>query len=179
MADRRPFLTASGFTLIELLVAMTIIALLVGAASVGYRQSRLRTAEAAAVAALNAINHAQFAYMQTCGKNRYAPTLVALGAAGPGSPHGFLSPDLAASDPLTKSGYVIKMGGTVVTEGEQTCTGLAPLERYRLTADPQVPGATAHRFYGTNVDRVIYGDAQSFANDMPEAGAPDHGAEIR
>ena len=170
---------ASGFTLIELLVALGIVAVLATAAAVGYRQSRLRTAEAAALTALNAINQAQFAYMQTCGKHRYAPTLVALGTAVPGSPHGYLSPDLAASDPLMKSGYVIQMTGTAVTEGEQTCTGLVPLERYRVTADPQVPGSTGDRFYGTNIDRVIYSDTQSFADNMPEAGAPGHGAEIR
>ena len=124
-------------------------------------------------------NQAQFAYMQSCGRHRYAPTLVALGTPAPGSPHGFVSPDLAVSDPLMKSGYVIQMSGTQVTEGEQTCTGSMPLERYRLTADPQVPGSTGNRYYGTNIDRVIYTDSQSFADNMPEAGPPGHGSEIR
>jgi type II secretory pathway pseudopilin PulG len=158
---------------------MTIVALLASAAMVGYRLSRIRTAEAAAVTALNAINQAQFAYMQSCGRQRYAPTLASLATPAPGSPHGFLSPDLGISDPLMKSGYVIQMTGTQVTEGEQTCTGMVPLERYTLTADPQVPGATGTRYYGTNVDRVIYSDSQSFADNMPESGPPGHGAEIR
>lgn len=158
---------------------MTIVALLASAAMVGYRQSRIRTAEAAAVSALNTINQAQFAYMQSCGNHRYAPTLVSLATPAPGSPHGFLSPDLGVSDPLLKSGYVIQMTGTQVTEGEQSCTGMVPLERYRLTADPQVPGATGNRYYGTNIDRVIYTDSQSFADNMPESGPPGHGAEIR
>ncbi len=117
--------------------------------------------------------------MQSCGKQRYAPTLVALGMPAPGSPHAFLSPDLAVSDPLLKSGYLIQMVGTPATEGEQTCTGLVPLERYRLTADPQVPGATGNHWFGTNVDRVIYTDSQSFADNMPESGPPGHGTEIR
>lgn len=169
----------AGFTLVELLVVLTIIALLASAAVVGYRQARVRTAEAAAVSALTAINQAQFAYMQSCGKHRYAPTLAALGAAVPGNPQGYLSPDLAVSDPLLKSGYVIQLAGTESTEGEQTCSGLVPLDRYRLTADPQVTGSTGSRFYGTNGDRVIYSDTRSFAEDMSETGAPGHGAEIR
>ena len=172
-------LSSSGFTLIELLVVVTIVALLTGMAVVGYRQARIRGAEAAAVSALNAINQAQFAYMQSCGRQRYAPTLVALGMPAPGNPAGFVSPDLAASDPLEKSGYVLQLRGTETTEGEQTCTGLIPLERYRLTADPVNPGSSGNRYYGTNTDRVVYADAQSFAEDMPETGAPGHGAEIR
>ncbi|MGH9372142.1 MAG: hypothetical protein ACRD15_11485, partial [Vicinamibacterales bacterium] len=88
-----------------------------------------------------------------------------------------LSPDLAVSDPLQKSGYAFQMTGTEATEGAQTCTGGAPLERYRLTADPLNPGSA--RFFGTNTDRVIYADVASFAADMPETGAPGHGAEIR
>jgi prepilin-type N-terminal cleavage/methylation domain-containing protein len=178
-AFRRVAASSAGFTLVELMVVLTIVALLASAGMVFYRQSRLRTAEAAAVSALNAINQAQFAYMQTCGKQRYAPTLAALGTPAPGNAQGFISPDLAVSDPLGKSGYLIQLTGTEVSEGEKTCTGLVPLERYRLTADPQVPGATGNRFYGTNTDRVIYADTQTYIENMPEAGPPGHGAEIR
>ena len=170
---------AGGFTLVELLVVLTVVALLATMAMVGYRHARVRGAEAAAVGALNAINQAQFAYMQSCGKHRYAPTLVALGTPIPGHETGFISPDLAVSDPLQKSGYLIQLSGTPSTEGEQTCTGLIPLDRYRLTADPLTPGATGNRYYATNTDRVIYSDTQSFIDHMPETGAPGHGAEIR
>jgi hypothetical protein len=155
------------------------VSLLAAAAMVGYRQARIRSAEAAAVAALNAINQAQFAYMQSCGRGKYAPTLTALGTPAPGNAEGFVSPDLAVSDPLAKSGYLIQLSGTQATEGEQTCTSLTPLDRYRLTADPLTPGLTGNRFYGTNGDRVIYEDVQSFVEDMSESGAPGHGAEIR
>ena len=160
-------------------MVLALVSLLAAAAAVGFRQARMRGAEAAAVSALNAINQAQFAYMQTCGRHRYAPSLVALATPVPGNPHGFLSPDLAVSDPLQKSGYVIQMSGTEATDGDKTCTGVTPLERYKLTADPVTPGSSGIRFYGTNVDRVIYSDRATFAEDMPEAGAPEHGAEIR
>ena len=170
---------SSGFTLLELLIVVIIVALLASVAMVGYRQTRIRGAEAAAVGTLNTINQAQFLFMQTCGKRRYAPTLVALGTPAPGDQHGFLSPDLAVSDPLPKSGYIFEMTGTPSTEGEQTCTGQVPLDRYRLTADPTTPSSTGIHFYGTNTDRVVYVDLQSFAGNMPETGAPGHGSEIK
>ena len=163
----------------ELVVVVGIVALLAAAAMVGYGQSRIRAAEAAAISALHAINQAQFIFMQSCGNQRYAPSLAALGAPAPGNDQGFISPDLAAGDPLQKSGYLFQLSGTEATEGEQTCTGTIPLERYRLTADPLVPGTTGNLFFGTNTDRVIYSDRVTFAEDMPETGPPGHGEEIR
>ena len=169
----------SGFTLIELLVVLVIIGLLASMAMVGYRHARVRSAEASAVSTLNAINQAQFVYMQSCGKQRYAPTLVALGTPVPGDEHAFLSPDLATADPLLKSGYRFVMTGSPVSEGEQTCTGSIPLDRYVLTADPLTPAVTGIHFYGTNTDRVVYSDLQTFDGNMPETGSPSHGAEIK
>jgi len=169
----------AGFTLLELLVVLAIIALLASTAMVGYRQARIRGLEASAIATLNSLNRGQFVYMQTCGRHRYAPSLVSLATPAPGNEYGFVSADLAVSDPLEKSGYVFQLTGTPVTEGEQTCTGSVPLERYRLTADPINPGVTGNHFYGTNTDRVIYSDLQTFREDMPETGPPGHGVEIK
>jgi prepilin-type N-terminal cleavage/methylation domain-containing protein len=170
--------SSRGFTLIELLIVMAIVAVLATLAMVGYRYARVRGQEAAAITALNEINQAQFAFMQSCGKQRYAPTLMSLAQPAPGNDQGFISPDLALSDPLQKSGYIFALSGTPSTEGEQTCNGAVPLERYRLTAEP-LGTADANRFFGTNTDRVIYADRATFADDMPENGAPGHGAEIR
>jgi prepilin-type N-terminal cleavage/methylation domain-containing protein len=169
----------SGFTLIELLVVMTIIAVLASMAMFGYRHARIRSAETSAVATLTTINRGQFMFMQSCGRQRYAPTLLALASPAPGDEHGFISADLATPELLQKSGYQFQMTGTASTEGEQTCTGAVPLDRYRLTASPQNPGLTGSHFYGTNTDRVIYEDFASFAEDMPETGPPGHGAEIK
>jgi prepilin-type N-terminal cleavage/methylation domain-containing protein len=170
---------ASGFTLIELLVVMAIVAVLASAATAGYRQSKIRAAETSALTSLNALNQAQFVYMQSCGKQRYAPNLVALGTPLPGETHAFVSADLAEADPLVKSGYVVEMTGTPATEGEQTCTGAVPLEHYRITADPINPGISGRSYYGTNTDRVVYEDLASFHDDMPETGPPGHGTEIK
>lgn len=169
----------NGFTLLELLVVMAIVALLAAAAIVGIQQARIRGTEAAAISALHAINQAQFIFMQSCGKGRYAPSLVALGVPVPGHDRGFISADLAVSDPLEKSGYRIELTGTPSTEGEQTCSGAVPLDRYSVTADPLTPGTTGNRFFGTNTDRVIYADTATFAENMPATGPPGHGAEIR
>jgi type IV pilus assembly protein PilA len=169
----------AGFTLLELVVVIAIVGVLVAMAMAGTRTARIRAAESAAIAALSAINQGQFAFMQSCGHQRYAPTLVALGTPAPGFDTGFISPDLAMSDPLEKSGYVFQLSGTPSVDGALTCTGLVPLDSYRLTADPVVPGSSGDRFFGTNTDRVIYAGVTSFADDMPESGPPQHGEEIR
>lgn len=168
-----------GFTLIEILVVVAIIGILSSIAVVGYQTARVRGMEVTAIITLDAINKAQFAYMQTCGNQRYAPTLVSLGALVPGSGTAFLSPDLTLSDPLTKSGYLVRMSGTEVLDPVLTCTGATPLLGYQVTADPVTPGVTGVRYFGTNLERLIFADATSFTGTMPEAGAPEHGVEIK
>ncbi len=169
---------ARGFTLVELLIVMVIIALLVTVTMVMYRQSRIRGAEAAMVASLEAINQAQFAFFQTCGQQRYAPTLTSLGVRVPGG-DGFLSSDLTSGDQIAKSGYLIQMAGTAVLDVTgPACNGVTPVAAYQATADPVVPGTTGNRFFGTNADRVIYEDIATFTGNMPEDGAPNHGTEI-
>jgi prepilin-type N-terminal cleavage/methylation domain-containing protein len=173
-----PRRSSRGFTLIELLIVMAIVAILVATAMAAYGTYRVRGLEAAAVSALSAINQAQFAFMQTCGRHNYAPTLASLGTAPPGSESAFLSPDLAASDPLEKSEYLIEMRGTPAIDAELACTGVAPLSSYIVTADPLRP-STGARYFATNTDRFIYGDAVTFREDMPDTGAPGHGTEVK
>ena len=170
---------SSGFTIIEILIVMALIGVVSSLAVMGVRHARVRAAETTALSALRTINHAQFAYMQGCGNQAFAPTLVSLGTPPPGSDSAFLSPDLAQSDPVQKSGYVIQLGGTVKTDAVPTCNGVEPLDKYFLTADPINPGHSGIRSFGTNSDRVIYADVGTFAGNMPESGAPGHGVEIR
>lgn len=168
----------SGFTLVELLVVTIIVAVLLSVSVVLYRGARLRGGESAALATLDAINQAQFAYMQTCGNQRYAPTLSSLGTPTPNGGSPYLSPDLTTGDIVVKGGYSFQMAGTPVTDGSQTCTGATPVVSYQVTADPTTPGVTGGRYFGTNTDRAIFEGLESFLGSMPETGAPEKGTEI-
>ena len=168
-----------GFTLIELLLVVLIVGILLAFAVANYQQARIRGAETSAIGALSAINRAQFAYKQTCGNQKFAPSLTALGKPNPATSEAYLSPDLTESDEVVKSGYRIFMEGTEVEEPVPTCTGDTPLESYHATADPVSPGHSGRRFFATNVDLVIYEHQESFSGKMPDRGAPDIGQEVR
>jgi len=159
-------------------MVIAIVGVLAAIAMAGYRHARVTGSEAAVVAGLIAINQAQFAFSQTCGDQRYSPTLAGLGVPAPATGQAFLSADMTA-DPLLKSGYLYVMSGTPVVEARPTCNGLAPVTTYLITADPSVPGVSGIRSFGTNSDRVVYADTVTFSRDMPETGAPSHGAEVK
>ena len=167
-----------GFTLVELLIVIAVIGVISAMAMAGYRHAQVRGAEAAAVAGLRAINQAQFSFSQTCGSQRYSPTLAGLGIPHPATGQAFLSSDMTM-DPLVKSGYLFVMSGTEVPDAPKTCNGLAPVGSYRVTADPATPGVTGSLYYATNTDRVIFFDTATFSQDMPETGAPGHGTEVK
>ncbi len=168
-----------GFTLIELLLVIVILGILMTIAMANYRYARIRGAEVSAIAALTAINQAQFAFMQTCGKQKFAPHLSSLGKVNGATGTAYLSPDLTASEDVDKSGYRISMTGTEVEEPLQTCTGETPVETYSLTADPLVEGTTGFRYFGTNLDLAIYESPESLRGKMPPRGAPSIGQEVR
>lgn len=168
-----------GFTLVEMLLVVAIVGILATISIANYRHARLRGTETAAIGALSAINRAQFAFMQTCGRQKFAPHLTTLGKTGPGASSPFLSPDLTGSDEVEKSGYKIQMAGTEVLEPMQTCTGDTPVESYQVTADPVVENSTGKRYFGTNVTLVIYENVETFVGKMPETTAPPMGQEIR
>jgi len=170
---------AGGFTLVELLIVVAIVGILASVAVAAHKYARMRGGEVAAIAALDAINKAQVSYRELCGNHRfYAPTLVSLGVPMPGG-SAFLTPDLSQADPLSKSGYVIRMTGSEVLDEPPMCTGAPPVSGYQVTADPLAPGATGGRYFGTNADGVIFEDDRSLGAEMPESGTPPHGHEIR
>jgi prepilin-type N-terminal cleavage/methylation domain-containing protein len=168
----------SGFTLVELLIVLSIIGILAATSMAIYRTARVRGGETVAVATLHAITEAQFSYAHLCGNQRYAPSLAALTTPMPSTGQAFLSPDLGA-DPLVKSGYRFTLGGTAVTDANQACNGVTPLESYQVTADPERPELSGTRYFGTNTDRVLYEDTETFTGNMPESGPPAHGTEMK
>ena len=169
-----------GFTLIELLLVIAIIGILMSLAMANYHYARLQAAETSAISSLNAINQAQISYMHSCGNQKFAPSLTALGKPSPGTDTAFLSPDLTGADEILKSGYRITMKTTEVTVPLLTCTGDTPADSYQVTADPVTPGVTGHLFFGTNRDLVVYENAaETFVGRMPENGPPPDGQETR
>lgn len=168
-----------GFTLVELLIVVSIIAIVSTLAVAGYRHARISGAEASAIAALISINQAQFAFSQTCGGQRYSPTLAGLGEPAPTTGRAFLSPDLTM-DPAIKSGYVFEMeAAEQVDFAKPACNGVVPVATYRVTADPITPGISGLRYFATNTDRAIFADSATYTEDMPQTGSPGHGWEIR
>ena len=167
-----------GFTLIELLIVVAIVGILASISMAIYIHARVQGNEASAIATLGAVNQGQFAFAQACGNQRYAPTLAGLAVPLPATGSAFLSPDLAV-DPLVKAGYQFAMAGTPLNLEYQSCTGDGLLEHYSVTADPLRPGLSGVRFFGSNSDRVVFADTSSFSGNMPETGAPSHGAELK
>jgi prepilin-type N-terminal cleavage/methylation domain-containing protein len=168
-----------GFTLVELLLVAAIVGIILSMSIASYRYARIRGGEAAAVAALTAINQAQYSYMHTCGNQRFAPHLTSLGKANPGTAAPYLSPDLTSANEVVKSGYLIKMAGTEVEVPTETCTGETPVTSYQSTADPVTPGASGLRFFGTNGDLVVYEHLETLSGRMPETGPPSLGQEAK
>ncbi len=176
---RRRAARAAGFTLVELLIVLAIVGVVVAVGMAGFRIARVRGNETAAVAALTAINQAQVAFAQVCGNGKFAPTLVALGTSMPTTGRAFLSPDLTTGDTVVKSGYLFVMRGTEAVDSKPSCTGVMPVSGYLVTADPIIPGSTGDRFFATSTERVVYEDKATYIGNMPEMGAPGHGAEIK
>ena len=167
-----------GFTLVELLIVFAIVCVVTSLAAAGYRHSRAKAGEAVAVAGLQTINQAQFAFAQTCGNQRYSPTLAGLGTPAPTTGRAFISPDMAA-DPVVKSGYQFVLAATPTPDAPTACNGIATVPAYQVTADPTSRGVSGVQFFATNTDRIVYADSATYAGNMPETGAPGHGVEVK
>lgn len=168
-----------GFTLIELLIVLAILGILFAIAVPHLLNARTSADEASAITSLEAINQAQEVFKHTCGQERYAPTLTALGTPARSTGIAFLSPDLTAADTIDKSGYQITMTGSVGDTPATACNGVTTSTGYAATADPLQPGTSGSRHFATNTTRVLYQSAETLAGKTPETGAPEGAAELK
>ena len=177
---RRDRGAAAGFTLVELMIVMAIIGILLALAFARYRNMQAAGNETSAISALRSIAVAQWQFSQTCGNQKYAATLAALGQPVPTTGAAFLSPDLTAGDVVRHSGYDFRIAAKPLNDAPPACNGAAVAAGYAATADPEEAGRTGSRFFAINTDRILYEDPeQTFTEKMPETGPPPHGIEVK
>jgi Tfp pilus assembly protein PilE len=162
------------------MIVLAILGILLAVAFTEYRGLQAKGNEASAVSSMRSIAVAQWQFALTCGNTKYAATLDALAQPVPQTGHAFLSPDLALANGFEKSGYTFQMAAKPIDNAAPACNGAAVTEGYAATADPTKPGVSGKYYYAINGQRVIYADQEkSFKDNMPETGAPSHGAEVK
>jgi len=167
---------ADGFALIDVLFVCAIMGVLSTIALPRMLLAKQSAGAASAIGSLRTIHSAQLTFALTCGAGFYAPNLTTLGRAHANSREAFISPNLATSNSVTRSGYVIEVDGAAWSGAPGSCNGLAVGEAaqgWRAYADPT--SAENKRFFATNVNGAIWENNSSMSSLMPEAGDPSGG----
>ena len=167
---------ADGFALIDVLFVCAIMGVLSTIALPRMLLAKQSAGAASAIGSLRTIHSAELTFALTCGAGFYAPNLTTLGRAPANSREAFISPNLATSNSVTRSGYVIEVDGAPWSGAPGSCNGLAVGEAaqgWRAYADPT--SAENKRFFATNVNGAIWENNSSMSSLMPEAGDPSGG----
>lgn len=151
-----------GFTLLELMIVVALIVIIAAITIPSITDAKIHTNEAAAVAAIRAINVAEVTYQSTYGG--YAESLANLGGADPctRSKETACLLDESVTGGL-KSGYRFAAVGGNGADGMNTS--------YVVGAAPEVYDRTGRRLFCTTDKNVIRVDLNSGGSTVPPDAA--------
>jgi len=171
---------ADGFALIDILFVCALMGVLMSIALPRMLMARQSAGAASAIGSMRTIHSAELTFALTCGAGFYAPNLTTLGRAPAGSREAFISPNLATSNTVSRSGYIMQVDGTPYPGAPGSCNGLGMGEAaqgWRAFADPV--GSDNKRFFGTNVNGAIWEWNSTLGPVIPEVGEPGSGQLLR
>jgi prepilin-type N-terminal cleavage/methylation domain-containing protein len=167
-----------GFTLIELLIVVAIIGIIAAIAVPGLLSARRSGNEASAIGSLRAISSSQQAFSTSCANGFFATALTQLATPPTAGSAPFISPDLGATNSVTKSGYTVGLAGAsdgVAATGTSAtaCNGATPVtSSYYATAVPLSPGSTGTRYFWIGTLGTIFSANTAIATTVGMSNAP-------
>lgn len=167
----------SGFALLDLIFVCGIIGLLCSIAVPKLLLAKQAAGAASAIGTLRTVGSSQLTFALTCGSGFYAPDLLTLGTAPPGSNEPFIGPDMSSSNMIQKSSYTFRLEATPYPGAPPSCNGTpsgGTGQGFKAAADPTEP--TNFRFFASNSNGQLYEDSVTLWDDMPEVGDPTVGA---
>lgn len=171
---------ANGFALIDILFVCAIMGVLATIALPRMLVARQSAGAASAIGSLRSLHSAQLTFALTCGGGFYAPNLTTLGQAPVGSREGFVSPNLATGNAVTRAGYVIQLEGVAFAGAPGSCNGLGTgtaAQSWHAFADPT--SGDNRRYFATNVNGSIWEHNTTLNGQLPEVGESPVGHLLR
>ena len=166
-----------GFALLDLVFVCGMIGLLTSIAVPNLILAKQAAGSASALGTLRTVGSSQLTFALTCGSGFYSPNLTTLGKPPAGTDEAFISPGMGDADTFNKSGYSFHLEGTPYPGAPPACNDTpGGGQGFKASAEPL--DATNVRFFATNANMIIYEDAVTLWDVMPEVGEPTIGVPI-